>query len=188
MTESRTIVLLGSPRKLGNSTLLARKAVEGIEAGSGKYKLHALHEMDIQPCRACDSCRKSAARKCKIRDDMQLLYPELQDAASLLIASPIYWFSLSAQTKAFLDRCYALDRPEGHAFAGKRVGIILTYADADPYASGAVNAIRSLQDTFRYTKSEIVGIVYGSADKEGEISRNKRLLKQAFDLGRELAG
>lgn len=188
MSEAKIVVLLGSPRKKGNSTLLAKEAVRGAIAESGKCETFYLQGMNIQPCRACDSCQQDEQHACVLKDDMQLLYPKILDATALLFATPIYWFSISAQTKIFLDRCYALNRPEGHLFKGKKVGVILTYGDRDPYVSGAVNAIRTLQDSFRYTESDIVGIVYGSANKAGEVLTNKRLLSEAYNLGKKMAG
>ena len=69
-----------------------------------------------------------------------------------MIASPIYWFTISAQTKLFIDRWYALESSQGSVLKGKQFGILLTYGDDDPYTSGAINAIRTFQDMFRYTK------------------------------------
>ena len=118
---------------------------------------------------------------------MQKLYPKLRNADAIVVASPIYWFTISAQTKLFMDRWYALGSDEGYELAGKRFGIVLTYADADPFVSGAVNALRTFQDAFHFLKAEFVGMVYGSAWKAGEIRRNKQLLKEAYELGKKLA-
>ena len=93
---------------------------------------------------------------------------------------------MSAQTKAFLDRCYALGGPEGNDLTGKRIGIVLTYADPDPFSSGAVNAIRTFQDAFRYVDAKLVGMVYGSAWKAGEIKANEELMAKAYELGQQL--
>jgi hypothetical protein len=64
----------------------------------------------------------------------------------------------------------------------------MSYADADPFISGCVNALRTFQDAFNYTKSKIVGMVYGSAFGAGEIRANETLLKEAETLGRNLVG
>jgi multimeric flavodoxin WrbA len=136
-----------------------------------------LHGMDIKPCDACAICRKDINAECVINDDMQKLYP---------IASPIYWFTVSAQTKLFMDRCYALGVSGEYALKGKRVGIVLTYEDSDPFTSGAVNAIRTFQDVFRYVGAPIVGMVYGRASEPGEIAANQELMDKAFGLGRKL--
>ena len=105
-----------------------------------------------------------------------------------MIASPIYWYTMSAHTKLCIDRWYALDTPRGNALAGKRIGIVLTYGDIDPFASGAVNAIHTFRDIFRNIKAPIVGIVYGSASNAGDIQNQPDLLEKAYKLGQELAG
>jgi hypothetical protein len=69
----------------------------------------------------------------------------------------------------------------------KKIGIILTYGDSDQYSSGAINAINSFKDTFRYIGSEIVGIVHGSASDKGEIKKNQDLMDEAYSLGCELS-
>ncbi len=119
---------------------------------------------------------------------MQSLYPKLKEADALVIASPVYWFNLSAQTKTFIDRWFAVGVEEKNIFKGKPVALLLTYGDTDPFSSGAVNALRSFQDMCRYLGAEITGMLYGSAMEAGEIAKNKPLLEEARQLGRELAG
>ena len=135
----------------------------------------------------CDGCRKKKHIDCVIQDDMQMLYPKLRCADAIVIASPIYWFTVSAQTKLFMDRWYGLGGDDGYALTGKKFGIVLAYADVDPFASGAVNALHTLQDALRFLEAEIAGMVYGSASKPGEIRSNKALMDQAFELGKALA-
>ncbi len=81
---------------------------------------------------------------------------------AILVASPVYWFTISAQTKLCIDRWYALQGSQGNELAHKKFGLILTYGDTDPYTSGAINAIRTFQDMIRYIDADSVGIVYGS--------------------------
>jgi multimeric flavodoxin WrbA len=145
--------------------------------------------MDIRPCDACDACRKDMQADCILNDGMQEIYPELRRADALVIATPVYWFTVTAQTKLFLDRCYALLGPpgSGSVLKGKKVGIVMTYGDADPFISGAVNALRTFQDAFNYVGAQVVGMVYGSADKVGEMATQPDLLEKAFRLGGQLA-
>ena len=186
MAGKRIVIVLGSPRKEGNSTTLAQQVAVGAAASGAKVETFYLHDMDISPCTACDSCRDDTAVDCVIDDQMRSLYPKLRSADALVIASPIYWFTMSAQTKLFMDRCYALGGPDGNALKGKQIGILLTYADPDPFSSGAVNALRTFQDGFKYIGAEIIGMLYGSAWKAGEIQNNKELMKKAYELGKKL--
>jgi hypothetical protein len=69
----------------------------------------------------------------------------------------------------------------------KRIGIILTYGDVDQVSSGAINAINSFKDTFKYIGAEIAGIIHGSASAIGEIEKNTDLMTKAYNLGKELS-
>lgn len=181
------MIVVGSPRKRGNSATLARQVAAGAEAAGARVETFFLQDMDIRPCTACEACRKKIHIDCVIQDDMQKLYPKLRNADAVVIAGPIYWFTVSAQTKLFMDRWYGLGGDEGYPLAGKRFGIVLTYADADPFSSGAVNALRTFQDALNFVEAEITGMVYGSASKPGEIRKNKAVMNEAYELGRKIA-
>ena len=188
MTDRKKVmIVIGSPRKKGNSAILAKQVADGAKAAGALVEVFYLHGMNIRPCNACDRCRRKTDTECVLKDDMQKLYPKLKRADAIVMASPIYWFTVSAQTKLFMDRWYALGSDEGYALTGKRFGIVLTYADADPFVSGAVNALRTLQDALKFIEAEIVGMVYGSAWKAGEIKKNKEVMKEAYELGKKLA-
>lgn len=184
---NNVMIAVGSPRKRGNSSTLAAQVAAGAKAGGAEVETFYLHGMNIKPCTACDGCRKKTHVDCVIKDDMQILYPKLRRADAIVVASPIYWFTFSAQTKLFMDRWYALGGDQGYALAGKKFAILLSYADADPFLSGAVNALRTFQDALRFIEGELVGMVYGSASKAGEIKKNRALMKEAYDLGRKIA-
>jgi multimeric flavodoxin WrbA len=180
------LIINGSPRKRGNSATLAQQVASGAEAADAQVETVFLHGMDIAPCNACDACLKSADPGCVIADDMQDLYPKLKEADVIVIASPVYWFTVSAQTKLFMDRCYAFEGPGENPLRDKRYAIILAYGDSDPFNSGAVNALRTFQDGLGYIGAEIAGMIYGSASKPGEIAQNEDLMERAFQLGKQL--
>ncbi len=184
---SKLLILASSPRPKGNSTILAAEAARGAKDAGAEVKTFRLAKMNIGPCLGCDGCRKAKATGCVRKDDMRTLYAELRSTDAVLIASPVYWFTMSAQIKLFMDRLYAFGAENYRPLKGKRIGIIMTYGDADPFVSGAVNALRSFQDAFAYVGAPIKGMVYGSADKPGDVGANKALLKDAYELGRKLA-
>lgn len=190
MAANDVMIVLGSPRFKGNSCTLAQQVRAGAEAAGATVGMHWLHGMVIRPCNACDACRAHADKDCVTDDDMASLYPALRQTPALVIASPIYWATVSAQTKLFLDRCYALGGPDPqeNGFRGKRVGVVLTYGDPDPFCSGAVNALRMFQDGFRYLGATLVDMVYGSASKPGEVAGNEKLMQAAYRLGEKLLG
>ncbi len=178
------MVIKGSPREKGNSSILADQTAEGAKAAGAQVESFSLHRMDIRPCDACDTCQETGV--CVLRDDMQVLYPKLVEADAIVIASPIYWFTVSAQTKLFIDRWYALESSQGNALRGKQFGILLTYGDSDPYSSGAINAIRTFQDMMRYIGANIAGIVYGTAMDVGDMQKQPELMERAYKLGQKL--
>ncbi len=180
------LVLLGSPRKRGNSALLAAQIASGAERAGAAISTVFLHALKIQPCRDCRRCRRAGSAGCAIQDDMQPLYRQMVAADAWVIASPVYWFTISAQTKLWMDRCLALPAYGNEPFAGKRIAIALAYGGGDPFDSGCVNALRTFQDAYRYTGSTLVGMVYGSAMDAGEIRKNRAVMKAARDLGTEL--
>ncbi len=197
----KIIIVEASPRQNGNSTILARQVAAGARFFGTQVETVHIRSMDIRPCTACDACQESLEADCIIDDDMKAIYPRLRSADAIVYATPVYWFTVSAQIKLFMDRCYALTflgtQPAGESgeqvetyetdLGGKKFGVVLTFGDVDPFASGAVNAIRTFQDMARFVGSEIVGFVYGSAQRPGEVADNTDLMKQAFDLGRALA-
>ena len=185
-TNKQVLVILGSPRKKGNSSTLAARISRGAKSTAAEVETLFLQDLKISPCRGCDTCQTNDSKGCAIKDDMQEIYPKLIKADAWVIASPVYWFTMSAQTKIFMDRCYALPAYVKNPFAGKRIAIAMSYGDIDAVKSGCVNALRTFQDAFRYTGSKIVGMVYGSAMKAGEIANNEVLMREAEELGKLL--
>jgi multimeric flavodoxin WrbA len=184
--SKRVLIVTASPRKNGNSTILALKAAEGVDSIGGEADVVHIGNLEIAPCNACDICRVKPEEGCVIVDDMQPLYQRIKDAQGIIFATPVYWFNVSAQMKLFIDRTYAVKDGGDYAFTGKDVGVILTYEDEDILASGGINALRSFQDICAYVKANLVGTVYGSADKAGAVQANEILLQKAYDLGRKI--
>jgi multimeric flavodoxin WrbA len=187
MAIKNILILKGSPREKGNSSLLADEVIKGAQKSGAEVDSYLLHYMDIRPCDACDACQESGDGICIIMDDMQLVYTKLLKADVIVLVSPVYWFSYSAQLKLCIDRFYALATPKGSLLAGKQFALILTYGDTDPYTSGAINAIHSFQDMCRYISAPIAGIIYGSSTKVGEILGQRSVMDQAYNLGEILA-
>jgi multimeric flavodoxin WrbA len=196
----KIVIVEGSPRSNGNSTILAGQAASGARSVGAEVHVFHLHDLDIHPCTACEACQESLATDCVVDDAMKDLYPVLRTADAIVYASPVYWFTVSGQIKLFMDRCYAMTflgsapGPDGKPvetietdLGGKKFGILLSFGDVDPFASGAVNAIRTFQDMARFVGSEIAGIVYGSAAAPGDIAGNEAVMQQAYELGRNLA-
>ena len=186
ISHKKVLVLLGSPRKKGNSFELAQGISAGVREAGGEVETVYLNGLKISPCQACNACHKEDRSGCAVDDDMQTLYPKISEADALVLASPVYWFTVSAQIKLFMDRWYAFGAEDYQALTGKKAAVAMSFGDADPFVSGCVNALRTFQDAFSYVGIELAGMVYGSADEPGEIKSNQELMGKAFQLGRTL--
>ena len=186
--QKNVVALLGSPRKKGNSTVLAKRIIHGAKSAGARVETVYLNGLHIKPCQGCYACKKKSSTGCAVDDDMQPLYSKLVESDAWIIASPVYWFNMSAQIKIFMDRCFALwnEDPQINRMYNKRIAIAMSYGDSDPFNSGCVNALRSFQDAYRYAGARIVGMVYGSADQPGEIASNAELMAQAEEIGKKL--
>lgn len=188
------LAVLSSPRRKSNSSAIAERILEGFRAAAGegserRAESVSLREIGIGPCLACDECKREPGAPCIQDDDMQRLYPSVKEADTLLLASPVYSFNLSAQIKIFIDRLYALWNPDGSDhLEGKRLLLVLTYGDDDVFVSGAVNAIRSMQDLCRFYGMELMDVIHCSAGDEGEAERNGDLMERARGTGLLLSG
>ena len=101
----KLLVVLGSPRKGGNSETLARKVAEAVETEGGTTEYIRLNDMNLRPCQGCGGCEKTGT--CVIDDDMTAIYQAVDVADRILLVSPVYFYGLSAQCKIFGDRFQA---------------------------------------------------------------------------------
>ena len=104
------VVINGSPRSNGNTAAMVNAfADEAITAGH-KVSVIQIGNKDIRGCKNCDACRRTLNGNCVQADDMQQIYPLLRECEMLVIASPIYYYSMTGQTHCFIERCYAFER------------------------------------------------------------------------------
>jgi len=179
------LILVGSPRKDGNSTFLANRAADAARASGATVELVFLQDLDINPCEGCHVCRESVDAECILEDGMTGLYPKLRAADAILIATPIYSYDMTAQTKLLIDRLYALGSREGNALSGKRFGFIVVHGDKDQFTSGAATAMRCLHDTFA-RKAGWMRTIHGAAYAVGDAAKNEPLAEAAARLGADL--
>lgn len=96
----------GSPKKEGFTNLLLDEALDGARAGGGHTSKIILNDLNIKPCQECGGCASDGT--CVINDDMKAVYEQLKNADSFIVASPIYYGTVTAQLKAMIDRCHSL--------------------------------------------------------------------------------
>ena len=101
----KIIAFHGSPRVDGNSHILLKEVLKAIDKSQHKIQLFRLNEMNIRPCQNCGGCEETGL--CVVKDDMGEVYDAIREADRVIVASPIFFFNLSAQTKIMIDRCQA---------------------------------------------------------------------------------
>ena len=187
---AKIVFITSSWRKGSNSTCLAACAGEAAKENGHAVTTVDIAELAIGSCRACMACQKSKSGRCILQDDMGQFYPLLEEADVLVFVSPVYWFNLCGQIKQFIDRCYALagkEMPDGEiCFGRKKIGLIMAHEGEDPFDSGGINAIRSVQDMCSYLGATFAGALYGCANAEGEAANSATLLKKAREYGASL--
>lgn len=183
--SKKVLILNGSPREKGNTAALATKLTAGATDSGAEVESIYLHNLDIRPCDACDFCQEDG-NECVISDDMQSLYPKMRDSDVIVIASPVYWFNLTAQSKLCIDRWYAMESSEGFELVGKKLALLMVYGDTDLYTSGGITVIYTLDSICRYVGMEFAGIVHGTAMDVGDAEKDPALMEQAYQLGQKL--
>lgn len=181
--DKKILVVFGSPRKNGYSSFMANEVVKKLESLSFKIDTLFVNKMDIKPCIACDYCRRNEGKFCIQKDDMKSVLPKIAGYEAILFSCPVYWFSINAQSKAFIDRLYSLHTEKSGILKNKKIGIMLSYGDDDPISSGVMNAINMFKDSFRYTGSKICGIIHR---KERERKLDPQLSRQVDEMVDEI--
>jgi NAD(P)H-dependent FMN reductase len=174
------LILSGSPRKGGNTELLVEAFVKGA---SQKHHVEVVSVRDykVNPCVGCNVCFKSKDNTCVQKDDMTIIYEKMAHADMLVIASPVYFYGLSAQLKTVIDRCH---NPIRDTFPIKKMVLLLVGAASLPELFDSILA--QYQLCLNFFKLEDAGrvLVRGVKDK-GDI-RNTTALNEAFELGQKL--
>lgn len=101
----KVLGIFGSPRRGGNTDILLEEALKGVEKERGEVERLHLTDFTITPCKECHGCDETG--QCVIRDDMQKIYPKLLEADVIILASPIFFYGITAWAKALVDRCQA---------------------------------------------------------------------------------
>lgn len=99
------IAFNGSPRNKGNTEILLEEGLKVIDSTLHRIKVFKLNEMNIKPCQDCGGCDDTGI--CVIKDDMDSIYTAIREADRIILASPVFFSGLSAQTKIMIDRCQA---------------------------------------------------------------------------------
>ena len=179
MIQKTVLILSGSPRKNGNSDLLCDAFLKGAkEAGHSVEKIRVA-EKKIGYCRACYACDDTGV--CAIKDDMAEILQKMIDADVLVLASPVYFYSVDAQLKTLLDRTVA----RWTEVKNKEFYYLITAADAGIEAANTTLAcFRGYADCVEGAKEQ--GVVYGmGVFEKGEI-QHTQAIADAYEMGKRV--
>lgn len=179
----KILSVLGSPNKKGNTAVLLDSYLDGIKENSQCVIENVfLQEKTIKACMACDYCKTSKDKKCIIEDDMKDYYDLIRQADLIILATPVYWFNMTAQLKTFIDRLYALDFKTFPK--GKQLTLLTTYGDDMESTSGTLNVSKSILDTCNFLGIDFIHDYHVSSAIP--VSENNNSLREAFRLGKSL--
>jgi multimeric flavodoxin WrbA len=186
----RALGIAGSPRRGGNTDLLLDEVMKGAASRGAEVKTIILSDLKIDPCQHCDTCLVKG--KCKVQDDMQMVYRELEQADRIVLASPLHFMSVTAQMKAMIDRCqsrwarkYVLKIPPlGNKRERKGLFISVGGRKVPNLFEPALATVKAV---FRTLDVDYAGdLLFPGIDEKGEITKHPDALYQAFLAGQKL--
>jgi multimeric flavodoxin WrbA len=189
----KVIAFNGSPRREGNTEILLSEAIRGVKQQGSEVTVYNLGTLNLKTCLNCGHC--DSAGRCIIKDDMQTIHDEIRVADRIIVASPIFFFSVSAQTKILIDRGqtfwaekYVHKKPIPAGPFGRK-GLLLLVGGMKRNAknAGFDCAEATVRAFFRTVNvQEHVTLGYDSIDEKGAIARHATALMDAYEAGKKL--
>ena len=188
----KVLGIYGSPRKGGNSDQLLDKALEGARSVGAETKGVYARDLKMSGCLECGGCDKTG--QCVVQDDMQSVYPLLEEADLIFLASPIFFYGLTAQAKALIDRSQAMwskrlltKSPEERKSHDSGRGYLIAVG-----ATRGKNLFEGSQLTAQYFYDALDmsydgGIFFRSLEKKTAAQKTPETLQEAFIMGRKAA-
>jgi multimeric flavodoxin WrbA len=182
MDIMKIVAIVGSPRMKGNTSYLVDKALEEAAKNGVQTEKIMLARHDLRPCLGHDNC--ASYKVCTQNDDAPWILERFCEADAVILATPVYWYNVTAQMKTFIDRNYFIYQ-HGIQPRAKAVGIIIA-AEMEGIED-TLNTLRKFAEwTFPIPKDRIISVT-GYANKMGEAEENTSLVNGAISLGRQLA-
>ena len=178
--SKKVLVLSGSPRKGGNSDLLCDQFVKGAKEAGHQVEKVFVNSKKISPCKGCYYCENHNGL-CSIKDDMAVILDKIQAADVVVLASPVYFYSISAQMKTVIDRCVA----RWQQIENKDFYYIMTAADDSKAVEDCtLECFRGFASCLEGSQEK--GVLCGKGvHAKGEI-KEKAIFKKAYEMGRKV--
>jgi multimeric flavodoxin WrbA len=179
----KVVAINGSPRKNGNTQILAAHALQAIAEEGIDTDIISLAGKDIRPCNACMACTQK--EQCSIDDDFMPIYHQMKEAYGIILASPVYYGSCTALLKALIERAGYVSRHANNAFKGKVGGPLVVARRA-----GQNFTIAELDFWFHILGMVEPGSTYWNMAfglNKGDVSKDEEGLKTAWNFGKDMA-
>jgi multimeric flavodoxin WrbA len=176
----KILALIGSPRREGNTDLLVEQILEGSRTRGHTAEKLFLYDYTISLCRDCRNCKKGDY-VCCINDEMQKIYPKIEEADLIIFGTPLYWYGPTAKMKLLIDRM----RPfvANGKLKGKKAVIVTPSAEG---ARACGPLLEMFRLSFEYLGMELVGEVLVEAYEKGEILNHPEEMERAYEFGASL--
>lgn len=187
----RILAIHGSPRRQGNTSTLLGRAIDGARQAGAEIDEFVLRDLKISPCLEIYGCKETG--RCVIDDDFQMVYDRLLACDGLILASPIFFYTVSAHTKILMDRCqslwvkkYWIDKTPFGKRNVTRKGLFISVGatKGKKLFDGALLAVRYFFDTLDMELWR--ALLYRELDFEGDVLEHPAYLKEAYVAGIEL--
>jgi len=185
------LAVYGSPRREGNTSLLLKEAVRGAREAGAQVEEVVLRDLKMSPCLEIYGCNKNG--RCVIKDDFQKVYDQLLECRGLMIASPIFFYTVSAHTKILMDRCqslwvkkYLIDKAVFGQRELTRKGLFISVGATrgKKLFEGTLQTVRYFFDVLDMEIWRT--LLYRGVDLEGDVRSHPEYLEEACQAGREL--
>jgi len=186
--------IVGSKRKEGNTAALIDNALKSAEANGVDTQIIYLSDYNIQGCNGCEGCKYTC--KCVVDDDMQKLYPLILQADAIILGSPTYFYNITSDMKAFIERlyCYEIfDKDDRSVWMSLNEAIGIKYASViaiceqnNEHDMGfTAEAMKMPLEALGYRVIDVVKVLH--LFKKGEAQQSNTALEQARISGEKLA-
>ena len=178
------VVICSSPRRHGNSEILADQWIKGAQDAGHHVEKIILSDKNIKPCLACEYCRNH--HECIQKDDADEIIKKIIKTDVFVFATPLYFYSLSAQLKILIDRFFAREYEIRESSQRKKAYLILTSGTTE--RSQTMGAIESFRGFIRVLRTvDEGGILYGlGAFKKGDAYKHPAF-KEAYEQGKDIS-
>ena len=177
----KILAIAGSPRLQGNSNYLVDQSLKEARKLGAETEKIVLSQFDVRPCLGHDEC--ASFKSCFQKDDTAWILDRFCQADGVILATPVYYYNVSAQMKAFIDRNYYLYKKDRRS-AARTVGIIVV-AEQEGIGDTLYTLNQFVDGSFNVKKDKKF-IVSGYASRLGEVKDNLRLVEEAEKLGRDM--